>query len=105
MSPPPSNRRFDLKKESRELLVDLVQTLHTMFKLLSAQTTKLFVRKKRQKRAKKRTAKKGTAGIETGTQAEAAEANESSNATGSNQPEALEDVSHERPGLTSFEGR
>ena len=63
-----------------------------MFKLLSAQTTKLFVRKKRQKRAKKRAAKKSDKGSdaeqarEEGTAAPAA-------ASTSNEPEALEDVS------------
>ena len=73
--------------------MDLVQTLHTMFKLLSAQTTKLFVQKKRQKRAKKRTATKGAANTETETQANAAGAGGRSAVTASNEPEALEDVS------------
>ena len=49
--------RFNPQRESQELLVDVVLTIHVMLKLLSTSTTKLFFKKKRQSRRQKKRAK------------------------------------------------
>ena len=50
--------RFNPRKESQSMLRDLVLTVHDMLKLLNSNTTKLFVKKKRQSRKSGRAKRK-----------------------------------------------
>eukprot|EP00049_Salpingoeca_infusionum_P007691 m.124905 g.124905 ORF g.124905 m.124905 type:complete len:1399 (-) comp13788_c1_seq1:374-4570(-) len=49
--------RYNQRTESFELLSDLVETVHLVLKLLSSQTSKMFIKTKRQRRAKASKAK------------------------------------------------